>query len=352
MAQMPPSLTPQRLPAGAAAPRGGRIHQPLRRRATASRERVLVWTPVVALIALVVLFAAWSPQFLSVANVESMLDAASITLVLATGMTFVILMGSIDLSVEGVVAASSTGVALLVANDRTSLHLGVLGVAIVVAAGTLFGAANGLVTTKLRVPSFMTTLATWSIGLGIADILFGSRTVVIQDLTLRDLVLTRWGGLTVETYLGFAVVAIGLLLERYTRFGRYAYAIGGDEGLARTAGIRVDRYKIYVFSFAAALSALVGVMTAARLGAGDNAAGAGDLFTTITAVVVGGTLLSGGRGGVLQSLVGTFIVTVLGNGMILVGIDPLLQQGVQGVLIVLAVAATTWPLRGRLRIIK
>lgn len=321
-------------------------------RPTPWRDRARVWAPVIALLALVALFSVGSPRFLSIANIQILADAAAIPLVLATGMTFVILMGSIDLSVEGVVAVSSCLVALLIKNDRTSLDLGIIGVLITVAAGALFGAANGLITTKLRVSSFMATLGTWSIGLGLASVLYGSRAVILQDMSFRDLVITRWGGFSVETYLGVAVVMMGILLQRYTRFGRYAYAIGGDEEVSRTAGVPVDRYKILVFSFAAAMSALAGVMTAARLGVGDVAAGSGDLFSTITAVVVGGTLLTGARGGVLQSVIGVLIVTVMSNGMIHVGVDPLLQQGVQGFLIVLAVATTTSRLKGRLRVVK
>ncbi len=336
----------------AAADKPARHGQPPLHRRVPWQERARVWTPVVALLALVALFSAGSPLFLSVANVQILADAAAIPLILATGMTFVILMGSIDLSIEGVVAASSCLVALLIKNDRTSLDLGIIGIVITLAAGALFGAVNGLVTTKLRVSSFMTTLGTWSIGLGLASMLYGSRAVIIQDMTFRQLVLTRWGGFTIETYLAVLVVLLGLFLQRHTRLGRYAYAIGGNEEVARTAGVPVDRYKILVFSFAAAMSALAGVMTTARLGVGDVAGGSGDLFATITAVVVGGTLLTGSRGGVLQSVIGVLIVTVLTNGMIHVGVDPLIQQGVQGFLIVLAVAVTTWPLKERLRVVK
>ncbi len=315
-------------------------------------DQIRVWGPLAALVTLCVLFSLTSPYFLSVANAQALLDTAAIPLVLATGATFVILLGSIDLSLEGITATASCLLALLVRNSQNGMNLGYFGVVLTIAAGALFGIAAGLLVTRLRVPSFMATLGLWAVGLGIAAILFGSRAAVMQDWSVRAMELTRWVGVPIEVFMGLAVVALGVFLQRWTRFGRYAIAIGADERAARTAGIPVDRYKVYVFSFAAALSALAGVMTAAKLGMSDSLAGAGDLFATLTAVVVGGTLLSGGVGGVLQSVVGVAIVVVLNNGMVQAGIDPLAQEGIQGLLIVAAVAATHWPLRERLAVVK
>jgi ribose transport system permease protein len=286
------------------------------------------------------------------ANLQAMADAGAIPCVLVTGMTFVILMGSIDLSVEGVMASSSCLLALLLKNDRTTLDLGWIGVLATVAVGALFGLANGLISTRLRVPSFMTTLGMWFVGLGIAAVLFGSQAVVISDWNFRAIELTRWAGFSVESFIGLAAIALGVFLERYTRFGRYALAIGGDEGAARTAGIRVDRYRTLVLVFAGAMSAFAGVMILAKLGMGDSLAGSGDLFATITAVVVGGTLLMGGSGGILRSFVGVLIIVVLADGMVQVGVDPEAQEAVQGLLIVCAVALTQWPLRQRLAVVK
>ena len=315
-------------------------------------NQVRVWGPLVALVALCVLFSLTSPYFLSVANFQALLDSAAIPLVLATGATFVILLGSIDLSLEGITATASCLLALLVRNSQNSMNLGYLGVLLTVAAGILFGVATGLIVTRLRVPSFMATLGLWAVGLGIAAVLFGSRAAVVQDWNIRAMELTRWLGVPVEVFMGVAVVGVGVFLQRWTRFGRYAVAIGADERAARTAGIPVDRYKVYVFAFAAGLSALAGVMTAAKLGMSDSLAGTGDLFATLTAVVVGGTLMSGGVGGVLQSVIGVAIVVVLTNGMVQAGIDPLAQEGIQGLLIVAAVAATRWPVRERLAVVK
>ena len=328
----------------------GRPDEP--RRPGRWRARALSWGPVIALGALVVVFYVLSPYFLTIANVQAMIDAAAIPFVLVTGMTFVVLMGSIDLSVEGVVATTSCFFALLVQNDRTSFDFGVLGIVLAVLVGGLFGLASGLISTRLRVPSFMSTLGMQFIGLGIAAVLFGSRAVVISDWDIRAMSLTRLAGFSVESYIGFAVIAFGLFLQRYTRLGRYAYAIGGDESAARTAGINVERYRTIVFVFAGLMSAVAGVMTAARLGMSDSLAGKGDLFATLTAVVVGGTLMSGGRGGIHRSFVGVLITVVLANGMVQAGVDPLAQKAVEGLLIVSAVALTLWPIRERLAVVK
>ena len=316
------------------------------------RERIRVWGPVAALVALCVLFSLTSPYFLSIPNVQALVDSAAIPLVLATGATFVILMGSIDLSIEGVTATASCLVALLVRNSQNAADLGYVGVLLTILVGSLIGLFTGLVVTRLRVPSFMATLGLWAIGLGVAAVLFGYRAAVVEDSNVRAIELTRWLGFPVEAYIGLGVVALGYFLQRSTRFGRYAYAIGADERAAWTAGIPVDRYKVGVFMFAAAMSALAGVMTVAKLGMSDSLAGSSDLFATLTAVVVGGTLFSGGEGGVLQSLVGVAIVVVLNNGMVQAGLDPLAQQGIEGMLIVVAVAATHWPVRQRLAVVK
>jgi ribose transport system permease protein len=142
------------------------------------------------------------------------------------------------------------------------------------------------------------------------------------------------------------------LVQRYTRVGRYGYVIGGDEPVARLSGISIGRYKIYTFMLSGTTAGLAGVMAATQLGVGDTSIGGGLLFTAITAVVLGGTLLVGGRGSVLRTLVGAAIITVLANGLILIGVNPYVQTAVQGLVIVLAVIASGWSLRRRVRVVK
>lgn len=330
-------------PGGGAAPATSR---------SARARRLLDAGPVLALVALVVAFTLLNGRFLTTGNVASIADQTSVLLVLAVGVTFVVLLGGIDLSLEGVMATSSLVAVLLASNDRNGHDLGYLAALAGVGAGALFGLANGLLHTRLRIPSFMVTLGTGAIGIGIATVLFGGQPPRLLDAGLREWGTDRWGGVSRTVVVAVVVLALGYFLQRSTRVGRYVVLIGGDEQVARLNGVAVARYKVWAFVLSGTTAGIAGVMSAARLGVGDVQIGSGLLFSTITAVVVGGTLLSGGRGGVLHTLVGALLISVLANGLILVGVEPSIQRSVQGVVIVLAVAVTGWTLRHRIRVVK
>ena len=328
---------------GMASPAGAPVRSspPRRARAAPSRARVLArFGPALALLGLGLLIAAVNPRFATLDNLRSIAGQSAIPLVLAVGLTFVILAGAIDLSIEGIMAISSVVVSFLVANPRTPFDLGLLGVVVAVAIGGLLGLANGLIHVGLRIPSFMVTLGMWSIGVGAATVLYGGFPTPVRDPMVRSWALEQTAGFSNLTLFALGTLAVGYAIQRYTRVGRYAYAIGGNEDLARLSGVAVGRYKVMIFTFAGLCFGLGGVLTAARIGQGTANVGSGTLFATVTAVVVGGTALTGGTGGVLQSLVGVLFVTTLNNGMILVGIHPFVQQAVQGLLIIVAVALT------------
>lgn len=308
--------------------------------------------PPLALVGLIVLFSLLSDRFFTLANMAGIAGQASILLVMAVGMTFVILLGGIDLSVEGVMAVSSLTVVLLATNDRNENHLGLLAVLAGVAVGALMGLANGLLHTKLRIPSFMVTLGVGAIGTGIATVLFAGRAPRLLDDALRSWGIGQWFGVSRLVFIAVVVVLMGYAVQRYTRIGRYAYVIGGDEAIARLSGISIAKYKTLAFVLSGSAAGLGGAMASMRLGVGDVQIGAGQMFATITAVVIGGTLLAGGRGGVLQTLIGALIIATLANGLILVGVEPYIQVSLQGAIIVVAVAATGWHLRKRTRVIK
>ena len=315
-------------------------------------DRITVFGPPVALVLLIVAFSILSPQFRTMGNFRSILDTGAVLAVVAVGLTFVLMLGAIDLSVEGIMAASALSFALLIANNRNENDLGLVAVVLAIGVGALFGGANGILSTRLRIPSFMTTLGVSAIGIGVATVLFGG----VQP-TIRSADVTAWAtgdvlGLTPLTFVALGVILLGVGLERYTRFGRYARVIGGAEDLALLSGIPVRRYKTLVFVFAGAIYGLAGVMVTIKLGSGIVAVGSGLNFAAITAAVIGGTLLSGGRGGVLHSIVGVLIVSVLVNGLVLIGVDSNFQTAVQGFVVVAAVAITNWPLRRRLRVVK
>lgn len=322
--------------------------RPQPRRAVSFRDA----GPTIALLVIVLVFAAWSSQFRSVENAQNILDAAAVLAVVTCGITFVLMMGSIDLSAAGVMGASALAVALLVENNRNGNDFGLIGIAIAVLLGAALGAVSGLALVLLKVPSFMTTLGVSAIGLGLATLMFGGVQPNISDKMLESWATERFLGFSYLTWIAAACVLVGWLIQRYTRLGRYAFAIGGAEEVLALSGVKVAPYKVAVFTFAGAFYGLGGVMVTSQLGAGLVQAGEGYDFSAITAAVVGGTLLTGGRGGVLHSAVGVLLIMVLTNGLVQVGVSPYWQGGVQGLIVVAAVAAAVIPQRRRNQVVK
>jgi ribose transport system permease protein len=290
-------------------------------------------------------FATWE-------NLQAILEAAAIPLILAVGETFVILLGSIDLSIEGVMGASCMTFVLLVKNNVNSHDLGLWGVALALLVGVGIGLANGFLNAYLRLPSLITTIGTWSAALGMAYIIFPSHQPGLLDERLLDFALDRRLALTPVFYLAAGVTIIAYLVCRYTEFGRMIYAIGGDEVTAIAAGVPVKRFRVAAFAVAGTLFALAGVLVGTQLENGNPNIGHDLLFPTIGAAVIGGTQLSGGRGGPLYSAAGVFILVILDNGMIQVGAGPYTRNILIGAAIVAAVATANWHKRRKLRVIK
>jgi ribose transport system permease protein len=290
------------------------------------------------LVLLCLIIAAINHNFLTFGNFARMSQGAAIPLVLGLGETFIILMGSIDLSVEGILTLSAVILSMTVLNGMNDNNLGVLAVLAVVAVGAAVGFANGVVHVRLKVPSFMATLGSWFIGVGIANAMLGGMAVRINDPLIRGLAIQRALGFPWGVWLALACLAAAFVIQNHTRLGRHIYALGGGEELAALSGISVSQVRIVTFTLSGMFYAIGGVLAAAQLGLGNAQIGNGRLFTTVTAVVVGGTSLSGGEGGVLQTFVGVLIVSVLSNGMVLMGVPPSVQIGLQGLMIIGAVA--------------
>ena len=308
------------------------------------------WAPITVLLVICILISVLSPNFLSFSNFVGLINSASIPIVLSMGATFVILMGSIDLSVEGIIAVTAVLLSLLVENDINSNSLGLAAVPIVILVGGGMGFLNGFLHVKLRTPSFMTTLGVGFAGIGIATTALGGFNARISDQSVRFLSLGRVFGAPVAGWIALGAVLISLLVQERTRIGRWVYAIGTDEMTARHAGIPIERTRILIFTIAGLFYGLAGVLSVAQFGQGHALIAQGRLFTTVTAVVVGGTALSGGVGSVINSVIGVFVVTILANGMILLGVAPYVQQGVQGLLIIIAVSLALD--RSRLQVVK
>jgi len=317
-------------------------------RTVVHRHRALA--PVAVLILLCIVVAFFNARFVDPWNLVRLLNAAAIPIVLTMGATFIILMGSIDLSLEGVLAVCAVLVSVLVGNNLTPLNVGFVAVPAAILLGAALGGLNGVAHVRLRTPSFMTTLGVGFACVGAATAFLQGDTVRISDKVFRGMALERFFGVPAGVWIAGLAVLVALFIQERTRVGRWLYALGGDEATARQAGVPIEHTRIVAFMIAGGFYGLAGAMSAAQLGQGHALIGQGRLFMTITAVVVGGTALSGGVGSVLNSVIGVLIVVVLSNGMILMGVPPFVQMGVQGVLIIVAAALALD--RSRLAIVK
>lgn len=279
-----------------------------------------------------------NPNFFDPLNLSRIATTSAIPLLMALGGMFVIQMGSIDLSIEGVVAISAVCFALLVGNTLNGNDLGLWVLPLVVLIGACAGLVNGLVQVKLRIPSFMATLGIGFVGVGLATALLAGNTVRVTDMEIRAIALQRWLGLPLSVWIALLGLGVAHFISRHTVLGRHTLAIGGGEDLARLNGVDINRVRILVFALAGAFYGAASILAVAQFGQGHALIAQGQLFTAITAIVVGGASLAGGNGSPFGTLIGILIVVVVSNGMVLMGIPPYVQQGVQGALIIAAVA--------------
>lgn len=308
--------------------------------------------PLLALIGLVILFSVFAESFASWPNFAAVLEAAAIPAIVAIGLTFVLMQASIDLSVEGVASLANIILSITVANSVTVTDLGLWSIPLVLCVGLLIGATSGSVSIYVRMPSLIVTLGMWLITVGMAALLFPDRLPQILDTRITSLAINKQFGLSWIVYLTLVLIVVATLVERHTRFGRMSRAIGENEPVLVMSGIKVHRHKIAAFALAGACYALAGILLGARIGVGNTQSGIGLLFPSIAACVLGGTLLSGGHGGIRQSMIGVLILVTLRNGLIQIGVDPLLQSALEGAVIIVAVAGSTWHLRRKIRVIK
>lgn len=290
---------------------------------------------VLMLLALVI--SLGNPHFIDPLNLARIATISVIPLLMALGGMFIIQMGSIDLSVEGVVAVVAVCFALLVGNNFNAQDLGYWALPLALGIGALAGLANGLVQVKLKIPSFMATLGIGFVGTGLATALLAGNTVRVLDMDVRAFALQRLLGLPLSVWIALAALLVAHFISRHTLLGRHALAIGGGEDLARLNGINVPRIRLAIFTLAGAFYGLAAILAVAQFGQGHALIVQGQLFTAITAIVVGGASLAGGNGSPFNTLLGVLIVVVVSNGMVLMGIPPYVQQGVQGLLIIVAV---------------
>ena len=284
--------------------------------------------------------AATQGKFLSWANIQVILNLAAIPAIIAIGVHQVVVLGGIDLSVEGVVALCVVVVGLLAHNRFYSNNVGIWIIPITVGLGGAAGMVNGLLNTKLRIPSFISTLGMSWVLWGLAVFVSKGQTIPLVDSPLSGLVNGSIFGIPNLALVASALLVVVQLVQDRTRFGRYLYAIGGDEVLSAQAGVKVDRTKIMVFTMAGILYGLSALFLAVKLNSAQAITGNNLLFPAITAVAVGGVALTGGIGGAKNAALGALIVTALNDGLILVDVNPYAQEAVNGVVLVMAVALT------------
>lgn len=295
--------------------------------------------PLIGLVLLVVFLSLATDTFLTLRNLLNVLDQITVLGILAIGMTFVILIGGIDLSVGSVLALCGMVMGHLAKEAEWPMSAAIM--AGLVAAG-LAGGVSGSLIAFFRVPAFIATLAMMSAARGLANLVTDGHQIISFPIWFNLMAVIRHGGLlTITVGIMFSVFIICWFYLKFTAGGRCLYAIGGNEEVARLAGINVKLHTVGVYVTAAVLSGLAGILLGARLDSVQPQAGFTYELDAIAAVVIGGTSLSGGRGSLTGTAIGVLIIGILRNGLNLMGVSPFMQQVVIGVVIAAAVAVET-----------
>jgi erythritol transport system permease protein len=304
----------------------------------------------IALIAVLIFFSIAAPNFLSAANLILMSKHVALNAFLAMGMTFVIITGGIDLSVGSIVGLCGMVAGYLVLNGVDlqigyTIYFNVLEIALItLAVGILIGAVNGLLITKLNVAPFIATLGVLYVARGLALLSSDGRT--FPNLVGKpDLGTTGFGFLGAGRLLGLpvsiwilVVVALGAAyLAKYTPLGRHIFAVGGNERAARISGVRVNMVKMFVYMFSGFCAAIVGLIISSELMASHPATGESFELNAIAAAVLGGTSMSGGRGTIGGTIVGAFVIGILSDGLVMMGVSSFWQMVIKGLVIIVAV---------------
>lgn len=307
-----------------------------------TRENAIRWAPLLVLLALIALFSIINPAFLSQRNFARIAIAAAPGLMVAVGVTFIVIMGSIDLSMEGAISLCAVMFCyIFLALGGTLAAGGWLAILLVLAGGAAIGFLNGTIHIRLRIPSFMASLALGFVGTGAAILVTGGDIVKITDPVFRMLLTWRILGFPLMIYVTALCLFIAWFIQANTRLGRNFYAIGGGEELAHASGVKVRKVRLLGFMLAGVFYAIAAILQVAKLGQAESVTGSNFMFISITSVVVGGVALWGGVGGVWNTLVGVLIVNVINNGMVVIGLPDYLQDGVLGILVILAVVLST-----------
>lgn len=290
---------------------------------------------LVIIVVLYLVFSIYATGFISLNNQMNILRDAATIGIAAWAMTLIIISGEIDVSVGPMVAFISVILAYLMQYQIPLPFALILALCLGAALGSVAGVLRG----RFNVPSFVATLGLWSALRGMGLFMTNALPVPIDENAVLDWLGGQVLGLPVSAVIMLILFVVFQFISKKTAFGRSVYAIGGNASAAQLCGINVKRIRVLLFTLAGLLAAVTGILLAARLGSGNAGAASGLEFDVIAAVVVGGTALSGGRGSMLGTLLGVLVITLIGNGLVLLGINSFFQQVVRGVIIVLAVLA-------------
>ena len=295
--------------------------------------------PLIGLILLCVFLSVSTDTFLSLRNILNVMDQITVLGVMAVGMTLVILIGGIDLSVGSVLALSGMVMGYL-GNTQHWPFVAAIVAALIVSS--ICGLISGLMVTRLNMPAFIATLAMMSMARGVASIITNGEQIVGFPDWFSDLAIIRhFGFLTVTVGAMIVITLVAWIVLQFRPAGRALYAIGGSAEVARLAGIDVRFATLAVYTLGALLAGLAGVILSARLDSAQPSSGIGYELDTIAAVVIGGASLSGGVGGIGGTALGVLIIGFLRNGLNLLQVSPFVQQVIIGLVIAIAVAADT-----------
>jgi ribose transport system permease protein len=297
-----------------------------------------------ALILLIILFSIFAPHFATVTNLTNIFTQISINTALAVGMTFVILLGGIDLSVGSVLALATVVAGQTITKGIWPVPIAiVLAVLAAVGVGAACGLFNGFVTERWKIPSFIVTLGMLNIARGAALQISNSRTIFSFPQAFNAFgTKTFFGVLPFIFIVAVVLVLLGRFILNRTVFGRMIYAIGNNEEAARLSGHNPSIYKIAAFTLCGVTVGLAAIMYMLRLNIASPILGVGFELNAIAAVVIGGTSMSGGKGSMVGTFLGACIMGVLNNGLLLIGLGDFARQMVTGAIIILAVIIDTY----------
>ena len=304
----------------------------------------------IALILVFAFFAFAAPNFLSTANMVIMSKHVALNAFLAIGMTFVIISGGIDLSVGSIVGLCGMVAGYLILNGIDiglgwTMQYNTIEICLIVmVVGIAIGAVNGMLITKLNVAPFIATLGTLYVCRGAAMLFSDGRTfpnlsgnVEYGSDTFRLIGAGTWAGVPITIWMLIAVAVLAAYIAGRTPLGRYIYAVGGNERGAALSGVKVNRIKLFVYMFSGLCAALVGLIISSQLVAAHPATGQSFELNAIAAAVLGGTSMSGGRGRIGGTIVGAFVIGVLSDGLVMMGVSSFWQTVIKGLVIIAAV---------------